>query len=658
MLSVQSASGRTWIEHSRATLVALQRPAGRIDLATLPVDGTSRAAAAGERLSALQAAHLDFGPRWSNIRELRTLPDRCIAVCELLPAFATDVELYKAHPALLDMTLTCGLAMFPSRGTDDLYVPFSYDTIRVYGPIGATVIGVVTPVSRPDASPEFVEFDALLIDPAGLVVMEVEGEVMRRTSAAVMAARLQEPAAPVVSTPAQARLTQLVEAGISTDDGWQALLRVLNRTDASTSEIVVSSVDVSGLRAVADDSLPRPRLGMSARPAGDPHSHAEGVTAAIATIWQELLGVDAVGPDDDFFALGGHSLIALRLVARLEKMFKKKLRLATLFEARTVRKLAAVVEGRQVLTKFVSLVEIQPKGTRPPFFCVHAVGGEALNFAPLAALCAPDQPFIAFRAQGHDGQAEPLATIEVQAEFYIREMTTYQPEGPYYIGGLSHGGRVACEMALQLEAAGKEVGFLGIIDTWPQEVMPRSPLYPLRWLRNLMAFDHDARQSHLARLHRTRYRAGQLFGRLVRRRDADASSALGVPIGGVDIRDFTNLDQYPESVRRVLAVNFAAFRAYRPQQRCGPLTVFRATIQPVFGPHQPDLGWSEVSRGPVDVRPVPGDHSSIMDPRNVGHLARALLDALQQAQAQAQAKAATAIRDHSEPVVRRHRVSP
>jgi acyl transferase domain-containing protein/thioesterase domain-containing protein/acyl carrier protein len=638
MLSVQSASGESWIEHARATLTRLERPApGRLDVATLPIDRTSRSAAASERLPALQAAHLDFGPRWQSIRELRTLPDRCIAICELPPAFEADLEQFKEHPALLDMALSGGLALLQSRAPDDLYVPFSYDTIRIYAPLGATVISVVTPVKTPGTNPEFVEFDALVTDPTGLVLMEVEGFVMRRTSPAVITARLEESVVPPAKSPALSRLAALVQTGIGTDDGWQALLRVLNHTDPATSEIVVSSVDVGVLRASAEEATRRPRLGPAARPAGEPQNN-ESIPATIAAMWQDLLGVEVVGLDDDFFALGGHSLIALRLVAQLERVFKKKLRLATLFEARTVRQLAAVIDGGQALTKWLSIVPIQPHGTRPPFFCVHAVGGEALNYAPLGALCAPDQPFIAFRALGHDGQAEPLRSIAEQAAFYISEMTAYQPEGPYYIGGLSHGGRVALEMALQLEAAGKEVAFLGIIDTWPQDDMQRSLLYPFRWLRNLLVFGHDARQAHLARLQRTRYRVRQRLGRLLGRRVEDASTALGVPIEGVDVRDYTNLDDYPESVQRVLAINFAAFRAYRPQRRCGPLTLFRANIQPVFGPHQPDLGWSEVSRGPVDVRHLRGDHSSILDPHNVSQLAGELVAALQAAQARAAAR--------------------
>jgi thioesterase domain-containing protein len=215
-------------------------------------------------------------------------------------------------------------------------------------------------------------------------------------------------------------------------------------------------------------------------------------------------------------------------------------------------------------------------------------------------------------------------------------MIAYQPEGPYYIGGYSHGGRVALEMALQLEASGKAVAFLGIIDTWPQHIQQRSWRYLARWVRNICLFGYDdAWQGHVDRMHRGRHRAGRLLQRSLSRLTPWAKPAGGSEAGDVDVRDRMNIDEYPESVQRVIALNFAAFCRYRPRTRCGPLTLFRAGIQPVFGPHQPDLGWGDVSRGPVKVRHLRGSHSNIVQKPRVEELAAELLAALEEAQAQA-----------------------
>jgi acyl transferase domain-containing protein/thioesterase domain-containing protein/acyl carrier protein len=632
-LSVQSVSGDSWIEHASATLASLDdhhRPP-RVDIATLGVGaphGTLNVAR-----PALQASYLDFGPRWRNVREMRIASDRSVAVCELSADLRTDLDAFTAHPALLDMALSCGLALLDRR--QDLYVPFSYDAIRVYAPVGASVIGIVTLVEEPRIGGESVGFNATLTDSAGVVLIEVEALVMRRTSLARVTARLCDPITRVPVPPPNPRLAALVQAGIRTDDGWRALLRVLNET--ALPEIVVSSIDVNLLRASTNGSALRPRSTRAPPLAGELRSQPEDTAAtAIATMWQELLGVDDVGLDQDFFELGGHSLIALRLVSRMETTFKKKLRLATLFEARTVRQLAALVGERQARHEWLSLVPIQPHGSKPPFFCVHALGGEVLTYASLGTLCAPHQPFIGFRAPGHDGQSEPLRTIEEQATLYIREMAAYQAEGPYYIGGYSHGGRVALEMALQLEAAGKEVAFLGIIDTWPQNIQQRSPRYAARLLRNLFLWAYyDARQETWRR-NVDRLRRG---GRVMRRRLAALilwrQKAGAATTADADVREVLNIDKLPEAIQRVFQQNFAAFCNYRPAGRCGPLTLFRATVQPLFGPHQPDLGWGRVSRVPVQVRHLHGSHSSIIQSPQVLQLAQELMAALDEAQERA-----------------------
>jgi acyl transferase domain-containing protein/thioesterase domain-containing protein len=633
MLSVQSASADAWVEHARATLARLahETPAP-LDLATLPIDARPGTEAAAAILPALQAAHLDFGPRWRNIREMRTASGRCVTLCELPQEFRADLEAFKTHPALLDMGLSSGLAMLDARV--DLYVPLSYDAIRVYGPIGSSIISVVTPVGDLSSTAELVEFNATVTDDAGVTLMEVQGFVMRRITAAVTA-RLRESVAPAPTGPVNPRLSALVQAGIGTDDGWRALLQVLNGT--ALAEIVVSSIDVNTLRASADGSISRARVAHAPKSGGDARGKTEDTAAAAITVmWQDLLGVDEVGLDDDFFELGGHSLIALRLVARIEKSFKKKLRLATLFEARTIRQLAAVVGERQTLNAWRSLVPIQPHGSKPPFFCVHGVGGEVLSYAALGSLCAPHQPFVAFRTPDENGPTAPMPTLEEQASLYIREMTAYQPDGPYYVGGYSHGGRVALEMALQLEAAGKEVAFLGIIDTWPQDVPQRSPQYVARWLRNLFLWAYyDARQTTTqANVDRLR-RGSRTLRRRLARLAPWARTAGGVSIEDADVGEQINIDRLPADVQRVFRRNFAAFRRYRPRALCGPLTLLRAGIQPIFGPHQPDLGWGDVSRAPVHVRLIHGSHSSILEPPQVGQLAEELLAALGEAQAQA-----------------------
>jgi amino acid adenylation domain-containing protein len=373
---------------------------------------------------------------------------------------------------------------------------------------------------------------------------------------------------------------------------------------------------------------PPPPAGASS-PSQSATSPAERVMAGI---WAELLNVPEVRPDDDFFELGGHSLLAVRLMSRIEKAFGRKLALATLFEARTVRQLAEIVDGRRERSAWVSLVPVQTSGSKPPFFCVHSVGGEVLVYSALAARLAPDQPFIAFRASGYDADSEPLRSIEEQAALYIREMIAFDPLGPYYIGGYSHGGRVALEMALQLKAQGKTVAFLGIIDTTPCRLRVPALSRFLGGLRNLpLWFWYDACRSpirqHLDRAHRLGRRLSRrLLACVWRREGSSAHSALD---------DMMTIEQLPAWIQELYRSHHAAFVRYRPTRRCGDVTVFRALGQPLMSNHEPDLGWKRVSDGTVDVRHVTGNHSSVVQEPDVQHLATELRAALENAQARA-----------------------
>ncbi|MEP6769656.1 MAG: amino acid adenylation domain-containing protein, partial [Acidobacteriota bacterium] len=170
------------------------------------------------------------------------------------------------------------------------------------------------------------------------------------------------------------------------------------------------------------------------------------VESRIAAIWGEILGIERVGVHENFFDLGGHSLLAVRLVASLEKEFGRQVALATVFRAPTVAELAGMFrERRKSARRTPSLVSIQPKGTRPPFFCVAAATG-IVHYRGLAVLLGPDQPFYGLQSQGLDGARAPYESVEEMAAHYVREIREAQPEGPYYLGGYSFGGKVAFEM--------------------------------------------------------------------------------------------------------------------------------------------------------------------------------------------------------------------
>ncbi|HEU0078664.1 MAG TPA: amino acid adenylation domain-containing protein, partial [Longimicrobiaceae bacterium] len=173
---------------------------------------------------------------------------------------------------------------------------------------------------------------------------------------------------------------------------------------------------------------------------------------ALAGVWEEVLGTSPVGVRDDFFEMGGHSLLAVRLVARVETVLGARLPLTTLFAAPTIEALALVLREGTADGGASPLVPVRASGERAPLFFVHPVGGDVLCYAPLARHLDAGQPFYALRSRGLDGGEPPRATVEAMAADYLDAMRAVQPRGPYRLGGWSMGGVVAWEMARRLEA--------------------------------------------------------------------------------------------------------------------------------------------------------------------------------------------------------------
>ena len=155
----------------------------------------------------------------------------------------------------------------------------------------------------------------------------------------------------------------------------------------------------------------------------------------------------------------------------------------------------------------------------------------------------------------------------------MREILAYQPNGPYYIGGYSHGGRVALEMALQLEARGEQVGFIGIIDTAPFHAGQPRLRYAWRWLLNLPSwFRYDFVTSSWA----TNVDRIQRGWRFLCRRIADRFGPTAAARAQVQVADVMDLSRLPDRIREVYQRDFDAFLAYRPSAPCGDVTVFRS----------------------------------------------------------------------------------
>jgi thioesterase domain-containing protein/acyl carrier protein len=337
-------------------------------------------------------------------------------------------------------------------------------------------------------------------------------------------------------------------------------------------------VDRTSLPAVGSSQVARETEHVSPR---------DEVERALVDIWERELGVKPIGVEENFFELGGHSLLAVRVFAQLKRTLGVELPLAAFLRAPTITQLAELIreDEPQTASSWKSLVEIEPGGTKPPLFCVHAHGGHVLFYKDLARHLGSERPFYALQAQGVDGTLAPLTRFEEMAANYVREIRSVQPRGPYHLGGDCLGGVLAYEMAQQLRAGGDEVAIVAMFDSFHPRYRPYlpQPLYELiHQTRLLFGFNLvnlarlpwrekvvyvRARVQHAA--YRARYLRWALQRHLARRKE---------PSGDPLIRTQTALDD--------------AFDAYEPRCYEGHVALFRATRQPAGIRKDPALGWS------------------------------------------------------------------
>jgi thioesterase domain-containing protein len=210
--------------------------------------------------------------------------------------------------------------------------------------------------------------------------------------------------------------------------------------------------------------------------AKDSVAPSDDVQSRLVELWTAAFGM-RIGVDENFFELGGDSLLAARLFIQIEKAFQMELPLAVLLEAPTIRQLAGIISTPIVHSLHSSLVAVQPNGTKPPLFCVHGHSGEIFQCRNLSLSLGADQPVFGLRSQGLGGEA-PYFTVEEMANHYLREIRTVQRKGPYLLVGYCFGGMIAYEMARLLKTQGQEVALLVMFNTPAPGSLKWWPLRP------------------------------------------------------------------------------------------------------------------------------------------------------------------------------------
>jgi amino acid adenylation domain-containing protein len=339
----------------------------------------------------------------------------------------------------------------------------------------------------------------------------------------------------------------------------------------------------------------------------------DSIEAQLVHIWERVLKTKPIGVQDDYFELGGTSLLAAQLFAQVEKTFGKKLPLATLFQAATIEGQANILRQTDWKPDWSSLVALRSGGKRLPLFFAAPVGGNVLSYHDLMTRLDPDQPCYGLQALGLDGTQTVHRNVNEIATHYIKEIMNLQPQGPYYLCGSSFGGLVAYEMAQQLHDLGQSVDLVAMFDAYGPGYPRRLPSTS-RLRRKIFKYLRRV-DTHVSNLRYTDWK-GRMFylqvkiPKLYRRMSRRLRNKIDEIIHPV-----------PHQLKKIHSVHMGAARRKKrymrePRRFGGRLVLFRAEKQPLGIYYDPKLGWGAVVGDQIEVYEIPGHHTSIIyEPR-------------------------------------------
>jgi amino acid adenylation domain-containing protein len=325
----------------------------------------------------------------------------------------------------------------------------------------------------------------------------------------------------------------------------------------------------------------------------------------LARIWARVLGIQPIGIRDNFFDLGGHSLLGLRVLKQIEKTFNKKLPMTALYVAPTIEQLA-----KSLVTEHSLLLPLQVHGNKLPFVWVHGQASDAL----LARYLGKDRPLYGFRHQSHDdGTPARYSTVEDIAAHYIDELLTVRPYGPYLLGGYCFGGIVALEMARQLTKWTQEVPILVLVDPDSLNDSQQPLSSPLTSNKSLTEGTSRAIRRNLQNLRRLpprgqlEYVATRLKQKIIDLPLFRKMSKIGKSVVSNFCLSFRC--PLPKFVRSqyILGVYAQALKRYAPQTYCGQVIIFK-TADVAFDVE----AWRGIAIRGIEMHEVPGSHTEVL----------------------------------------------
>jgi acetoacetyl-CoA synthetase len=317
----------------------------------------------------------------------------------------------------------------------------------------------------------------------------------------------------------------------------------------------------------------------------------------LTPIWERVLRRPSIRLEDNFFDLGGDSLLAVELFSEIERVCGREMAPVAIYCAPTVAALAAVLD-EPTAPRFPPLFQLKAGTEEPPIFLAHGLAGTAMDFFQLAKHMHTQRPIYGMQAKGTDGVDEPFERIEDLSQYHLDAVREVQPHGPYFLIGYSLGGLVTLEMAQRLTAAGEKVALLAMLETYPH---PR-----FLSLRQRVRFGTRLATHHATTVRRLplpdalSYIIRPSKRRLYVARDSNGNAPNQVPAGASNT----------PTMQRARESAYRSFTRYRPRFYNGTIKFARAETVTDF-PDDPSAIWSSLAQE-FHTETVPGDHLGIL----------------------------------------------
>lgn len=336
-----------------------------------------------------------------------------------------------------------------------------------------------------------------------------------------------------------------------------------------------------------------------------PQNHLE---LQLIDVWEEVLGVNMIGVNDNFFEIGGSSLVAFQLFGKIEQKLGFNKLPITLIQYPTIRTLANHLQNGDPDSIFPAIVPLKTYGHKSPLFCIHDGAANVLYYKTLLKYLDPEQPVYGIQPIGLDGMKEGLTKIEAMASHYIQEIQEIYPKGPYSLISICEGNAVCFEMAHQLNKADLPIFFVGILDSAPKYLTPPSNTQMIKNRRNKIITRANRRFKRFKNLITDKGFVNAILQKLSVRKNIIEKS-----IG----------ESKQERILRTIhhqIINATNNYSWQPYK--GKITLIRSEEYSVREHHFKK--WNYLSSGNLEVHHVPGKHENLFEEPNVQHLAKCI----------------------------------